>query len=74
MKLRVKRSLYLLHRWFGVGLCALFALWFATGSVLSFVPFPQLEDQARIAAQEEIDVDAVDVTPGSDDIRSSTRA
>jgi hypothetical protein len=34
------RLLILLHRWWGVLFCLLFAMWFASGIVMHFVPFP----------------------------------
>jgi hypothetical protein len=39
------RILIALHRWWGVAFCLLFAMWFASGIVMHFVPFP-----ARIEA------------------------
>src|SRR5580700_1088153 len=34
------RALILLHRWLGVAFCLLFAMWFASGIVMHFVPLP----------------------------------
>jgi PepSY-associated TM region len=34
------RVLAALHRWWGVAFCLLFAMWFASGIVMHFVPFP----------------------------------
>src|SRR5262249_7147886 len=34
------RLLVTLHRWWGVAFCLLFAMWFASGIVMHFVPFP----------------------------------
>ena len=34
------RFLVTLHRWWGVAFCLLFAMWFASGAVMHFVPFP----------------------------------
>jgi hypothetical protein len=34
------RALAALHRWWGVAFCLLFAMWFASGIVMHFVPFP----------------------------------
>jgi hypothetical protein len=34
------RFLRTLHRWWGVAFCLLFAMWFASGIVMHFVPFP----------------------------------
>jgi hypothetical protein len=63
--LEASRHVSVIHRYLGIAVGCMFAIWFATGSVLSFVPFPLLEDQARIAGQDEIDVDAVNATPAS---------
>lgn len=49
MKLRLKRWLYLAHRWFGVGMCVLFAMWFATGIVMMYVEYPELTEEERLA-------------------------
>src|ERR1700679_2236096 len=29
-----------LHRWWGIAFCLLFAMWFASGIIMHFVPFP----------------------------------
>jgi hypothetical protein len=34
-----------LHRWWGVAFCLLFAMWFASGIVMHFVPFPPRIEQ-----------------------------
>lgn len=39
----VKRWLYLIHRWIGIATCLLFVMWFASGLVMLYVPFPSLE-------------------------------
>ncbi|OAF10618.1 hypothetical protein AYJ54_10085 [Bradyrhizobium centrolobii] len=39
----------LLHRWLGIAFCLLFAMWFATGIVMHFVPFPSLTEAERVA-------------------------
>jgi PepSY-associated TM region len=49
-------ALVLLHRWLGVGFCLLFAMWFASGIVMHFVPFPALTEAARFAGLPRIDV------------------
>jgi hypothetical protein len=50
------RTLILLHRWLGVAFCLLFAMWFASGIVMHFVPFPALSEMDRIAGLAPIDV------------------
>jgi PepSY-associated TM region len=34
------------HRWWGVAFCLLFAMWFASGAVMHFVPFPERHETA----------------------------
>jgi len=50
------KVLVLLHRWLGVGFCLLFAMWFASGIVMHFVPFPSLTETERFAGLLPIDV------------------
>ncbi len=38
----MKRYLYLWHRWLGIGLCLLLALWFGSGLVMLYVGYPKL--------------------------------
>ncbi|TIX51683.1 PepSY domain-containing protein [Alteraurantiacibacter aquimixticola] len=45
---RLKRWLYLTHRWMGIATCLLFVLWFVSGLVMLYVPFPSLEDEERL--------------------------
>ncbi|MBR0710501.1 PepSY domain-containing protein [Bradyrhizobium liaoningense] len=42
-------AIILLHRWLGVAFCLLFAMWFATGIVMHFAPFPSLTEAERVA-------------------------
>jgi hypothetical protein len=50
------RPLILLHRWLGVAFCMLFAMWFASGIVMHFVPFPVLSETGRITGLALIDI------------------
>ncbi len=59
MKLRLKRSLYLAHRWFGVAMCALFAMWFSTGIIMMYVEYPELTEEERLAKLAPLDFDGV---------------
>jgi uncharacterized membrane protein len=52
------RVLTSLHRWWGVLFCPLFAMWFASGIVMHFVPFPA-RSADRLAALLPIDPVAV---------------
>ena len=57
------RWLALFHRWVGVGLCLLVTLWFASGVVLHFVPYPALSESERLERGAHIDLSLVRVTP-----------
>ena len=43
------RVLVVTHRWLGIVLGPLFAMWFATGIVMHFVPYPQLSESERVS-------------------------
>ncbi|MGA7433384.1 MAG: PepSY domain-containing protein [Xanthobacteraceae bacterium] len=50
------RALILLHRWLGVAFCLLFAMWFASGIVMHFVPFPEPSEAERLAGLGPLDL------------------
>jgi hypothetical protein len=50
------RALILLHRWLGVAFCLLFAMWFASGIVMHFVPFPEPSETERLAGLAPLDL------------------
>jgi len=45
----MKRYLYLWHRWLGIGLCLLLALWFFSGVVMLYVGYPKLTPAEHLA-------------------------
>lgn len=45
----MKRLLYLWHRWLGIGLCLLMALWFVSGLVMLYVGYPKLSPREHLA-------------------------
>jgi len=55
------RWLFLTHRWVGIASCLLFAMWFASGLVMLYVPYPRLTPAARLARASPIDWTKVDV-------------
>src|SRR3954463_2423445 len=50
------RTLILLHRWLGVVFCLFFAMWFATGMVMHFVPFPALTEAERVGGLAPVEI------------------
>ncbi|PZN30774.1 MAG: peptidase [Proteobacteria bacterium] len=63
LRRRAMRWLTLAHRWLGIGTCLLFAMWFASGLVMMYVPFPALTGAERLAGLEPIDWRAVRWSP-----------
>lgn len=59
------RQLVTAHRWLGIGVGFMFVLWFASGVVLCFVPFPSLSERAQIAHAEWIDFHRVRIGPAA---------
>ena len=57
------RSLFLWHRYLGIALCGLFALWFVTGVAMLYVRMPILDPDARFALLTRVDPVEVAVTP-----------
>ena len=49
-----RRWLYLTHRWIGIASCLLFAMWFASGLVMIYVPYPALGSAERVAGLDPI--------------------
>ncbi len=47
-------ALTIAHRWLGIALCLLFGMWFATGAIMMYVPFPALPAQEVIAQSPAI--------------------
>ncbi|MET0137792.1 MAG: hypothetical protein ABW192_05355, partial [Sphingobium sp.] len=60
-----KRWLYLTHRWIGIGSCLLFCIWFLSGLVMIYVPYPSLSARDRAAAGGAIDWQQVERAPSS---------
>ena len=52
-----------LHRYLGIGLCLFFAMWFASGTVMLFHPFPALTEARRFECLEPIDLGTTTVHP-----------
>jgi hypothetical protein len=52
-----------IHRWTGVVTCVFFLVWFASGAVMVFCPFPSLGKGGRLAVAEPVDPAAVKLSP-----------
>jgi hypothetical protein len=63
--MKVRRWLYLTHRWLGVALCLLVAMWLFSGVVMMYVGFPNLEQQERLASLPVLEAESVAVAPNA---------
>jgi hypothetical protein len=71
------RVLTLIHQWFGIAFCLFVAMWFATGMVMHFVPFPSLTEAERIAGLAVVDPGQIERGPAdavlASNIKDATR-
>jgi hypothetical protein len=49
------RALVAIHRYLGIAIGVMMAIWFASGAIMMYVGFPELSEQARLAALRPID-------------------
>jgi len=57
--MKIKAYLYLTHRWFGVFMCLLFAMWFCSGIVMMYVGFPQLNQAEKFSSLPALKVEEI---------------
>jgi uncharacterized iron-regulated membrane protein len=69
-----KRWLFYTHRWLGVATCILSVMWFLSGLVMLYVPFPAWNDEQRVASLPAIAVGTVKVLPDEALARSGVTA
>lgn len=62
-KSRCTGALVWFHRWLGVTTCLILAMWFASGAVLVFQPFPSLSKSVQLAAAPALDMSAIGISP-----------
>ena len=61
--MKLRRWLYLTHRWLGILLCLLVAMWFFSGVVMMYVGFPELTRPERLAGLAPLHKEALRVKP-----------
>ena len=57
------KLLTFLHRWLGVVLGLFFTMWFLSGMVMMYVPFPSLPKDVRMSYMPTIDTQAMNISP-----------
>lgn len=63
MQTHFKRWLFLIHRWLGIAVCVLFAMWFASGMVMMYVGYPKLTEAERLRHLPRLNADAALLAP-----------
>jgi hypothetical protein len=58
-----RRALIFVHRWLGVALCLLFLLWFPSGIVMMYWPFPDVSPADRLEHATALDASAIALLP-----------
>ena len=60
--MKLKRTLYLIHRWFGIVMSLMVFLWFASGIVMMYVEYPNLTQRERVNASPLLDLDSINIS------------
>jgi PepSY-associated transmembrane protein len=60
---RLKKLLIFIHRWMGVGLCLLFAMWFSSGMVLMYWDYPSVSAADRLDRAPALDPLEIRLSP-----------
>ncbi|MER8614515.1 PepSY domain-containing protein [Mesorhizobium sp. M1136] len=64
-RINILKAIVIFHRWLGIAFCLLFAMWFFSGVVMMYVPYPFLGDGARINKGTTIDGSQVELSPSA---------
>jgi hypothetical protein len=58
----IKRWTILTHRWLGIAFCLLFAMWFVSGVVMIYVPYPRLTETERMGGLAALKPESVRIS------------
>lgn len=60
---KFQRVIIAIHRWIGIGVCIMVMIWFISGLVLAYVPFPKQSAQAELGYLQPLDWGEIKVSP-----------
>ena len=60
---KFQRVIITIHRWIGIGVCVMVMIWFISGLVLAYVPFPKMSAQAKLGYLQPLDWGEIKVSP-----------
>ena len=66
---KLKRTLYLVHRWLGIIMCLFIGMWFFSGVVMMYMGFPSLTETERLEGLPTLNAKTI-TTPLSQFIES----
>lgn len=52
---KFSRAIFIIHRWVGVGIGLMIALWCVSGFIMMYVPFPEVTKQDQLLASPRLD-------------------
>ena len=59
----LRKYAILIHRWMGVAFCVLFLVWFASGIVMMYWGYPEVNGTERLARSEALDASRIQISP-----------
>ena len=60
---KFQRVIISIHRWIGIGVCVMVMIWFISGLVLAYVPFPKQSAQAELGYLQPLNWGEIKVSP-----------
>ena len=62
---KFQRAIITSHRWIGISVCIMVMIWFISGLVLAYVPFPKMSAQEKLGYLQPLDWGQIRVSPGA---------
>jgi uncharacterized iron-regulated membrane protein len=60
---RFQRAIIAIHRWIGIAVCLMVMIWFISGLVLAYVPFPKMSAEEKLAYLQPLNWSQIRVSP-----------
>jgi sulfite reductase alpha subunit-like flavoprotein/uncharacterized iron-regulated membrane protein len=60
---KFQRAIIAIHRWIGIGVCVMVMIWFISGLVLAYVPFPKMSAHEKLGYLQPLDWSQIRVSP-----------
>jgi sulfite reductase alpha subunit-like flavoprotein/uncharacterized iron-regulated membrane protein len=60
---KFQRAIIAVHRWIGIAVCLMVMIWFISGLVLAYVPFPKMSAEEKLAYLQPLNWGQIKVSP-----------